>query len=163
MSKSQTKIWIIVATVVLIIGVGTIYNRNWVEAYYYNLKQNHHRYGDQMLLNGRYMRIAKSALYDEVIPIWRIAKSDKGYDFVRSPKAILNKNLVKYKVSSVGTYIDWKLIPFTDSDGKTGYVLLYAFKPDDRLLGQDNKASVLKPGYKYINEDSYISLLGCFK
>jgi hypothetical protein len=146
MKKVLLFVSILLVAVALIVS---FLNKDYLSAYYYNMKHNHFKRGDKIHMISNYSE-------DLMLLIQPIdPNSPKKPYLINFGWQISIDSIKKYKANSIGTYLHHKILHF-DSDESYPRLNFYAIKPDKRLLDKNGLSEQIPSGFKLAQAPLYI-------
>jgi hypothetical protein len=145
------KCWLIgISSIILFISFG-IYKYQFIEAYLDNAKSNHFKKGDNIYANRRYLNLDTTT----GVIILRLYKNSDGKHRPIKIGWIANDNLLKSHSDIVGTYLDYKLVPFIIKD-TTKTFCLYIIRPKFSVISTKIKEAI--PNSYFLEDENYYLL-----
>jgi hypothetical protein len=124
-------------------------------AHYYNSKHNHFSKGDK----GYAYKYFVSDVSTVKLPLMRLIKSTTSSEFrlISSGKTIVDDSLEKYKSSYIGTYIDYKFLPYMWKN-KENMRCIYSINPNWKAINRnDSIPETLPKNFVFADSSFYLN------
>jgi hypothetical protein len=146
MKKILLFVGILLVAVALIIS---FLNKDYLSAYYYNIKHNHFKRGDKLYMVSNHSQ-------DLMLLIKPIDPNSSKKPYLIDFGWQINIDSVKkYKARSIGVYLHHKILNF-NSDESYPRLNFYAIKPDKRLLDKNGLSEQIPSGFELAQAPLYI-------
>lgn len=155
MSNKKKYIIISVVGVLILLSTLALFNLQLIKAHYYRLK--HHRFnkGDKVYAYKYFV----SDVSVSKLELLRLIKSTTSSEFrlISSGKTIVDDSLEKYKSSYIGTYIDYKFLPYIYKNKET-IQYIYSIEPNWKVVNKnDTIPDKLPQNFEFVDNNFYLS------
>jgi len=155
--QCQTKKYIIlsIAGFLILLSSLALFNFQLIKAYCYRLKNHRFNKGDKVYAYSYFV----SDVSVSKLELLRLIKSTTSSEFrlISSGKTIVDDSLEKYKSSYIGTYIDYKFLPYIYKNRKV-IRCVYSIEPNWKVVNKnDTIPDKLPKNFEFVDNEFYLN------
>ncbi|MBB6108966.1 hypothetical protein [Mucilaginibacter lappiensis] len=155
MSNKKKYIILSIAGVLILLSGLASFNLQLIKAYYYRQKHDHFSKGDKVYAYKYFINDVSVSKLE----LMRLIKSATSSEFrlISSGKTIVDDSLEKYKSSYIGTYIDYKFLPYIYKN-KKAIQCIYSIEPNWKVVNKnDTIPDKLPKNFEFADSSFYLS------